>query len=88
MDKRLKEICDEFGFRFENHGLGIGWIGYYGMLSMIGLGYNCYVVYNAEKHTFYQVKDEQKVKKLLKDSIVYLKNKEVKKRLSSMENDF
>lgn len=84
MDKKLKEICDEFGFRYEHHGLGIGWIGYYGMLSMIGLGYNCYIVYNAETQTFYEVKEEQEAKKLLKDSIVYLKNKEVKKRLSSM----
>ena len=48
MDKRLKEICEEFGFRIEHHGLGIGWVGYYGTLSMIALGYNCYVVYNAE----------------------------------------
>jgi hypothetical protein len=88
LDKRLKEICEEFGFRMEQHGLGIGWIGYYGTFSMIALGYNCYVVYNAETQLFYEVKDEDEVKKLLKDSIVYLKNKDVKKRLSSMEDDF
>lgn len=88
MDKRLKEICEEFGLRMEQHGLGIGWIGYYGTFSMIALGYNCYVVYNAETQLFYEVKNEDQVKKFLKDSIVYLKNKEVQKRLNSMEDDF